>query len=168
MLTRNHRQEGLCRAYVHAVASCCGMSWSTPSPDYGVDVTLIEIDMLADRRSESGVKVDVQLRSTTRAALGLESVVYELDVRTYDFLRRPAPLIPRILVVLLLPPDEADWTHQTENELTLRRCAYWISLEGSQASKNRKSVRVVIPRANLFSAAALLGLVRRIKTGGER
>jgi hypothetical protein len=55
-------------------------------------------------------------------------VVYDLDVRTYEVLR--APTSTPHLVLLVLPEDESLWVQQTEDELVLRRCAYWISFRG--------------------------------------
>lgn len=165
MLTRNQRQEGLCRAYVGMIAARCGMGWSTPHPDYGIDLTLHDIAAYGDYLAESGYKLDVQAKSATRAQLTSTHVRHDLERKAYDILRETAVGTPRILVVLVLPKDETLWTAQTEQALTLRHCAYWMSLKGSAPTTNRRSVRVPVPRANVFSLAALQGLMRRIKTG---
>src|SRR5437868_5079101 len=88
-------------------------------------------------------------------------------VEYYDNLRHPRPGCPRILIVLLLPADERQWSTQTEDELVLRHCAYWISLKGRAATDIRRLVRVQIPRANVFSIAALQEMMKRIKQGEE-
>jgi len=165
VLTRNHRQEGLSRAYVAAIAARCGMSWSSPRPDYGIDQTLNDIVAYGDYRAESGFKIDVQAKSATRAHLTATHVKHDLERRAYDILRETAVGTPRILVVLVLPKDESLWVAQTEQELTLRHCAYWISLRGVAPSTNRRSVRVEVPRANVFSANTLQELMRRVKRG---
>ena len=59
MLTKQHRQEALSRAYVQAIAARCGMSVSIPTPDYGTDLTLNEIESRGARRVETGFKLDV-------------------------------------------------------------------------------------------------------------
>jgi hypothetical protein len=167
LLTRNHRQEALCRAYVHAVAACCGMSSSTPLPDYGIDLTLHDIQFIDGRRVESGRKLDVQAKATTRAGIQEGHVRYDLDVSSYNALRLLTAGSPRILVVLSLPAKEADWWGQSEEELVVRRCAYWLSLRGREPTANRKSVRVLLPRANVFSVGALKAIMGRLKEGGE-
>jgi hypothetical protein len=167
LLTRNHRQEGLCRAYIQGIAAACGMSCSMPNPDYGIDLTLNDIEERGGRRSESGYKLDVQAKSATRAMLAASEVRYALDAPSFETLRHPAPGSPRILVVLVLPDDETRWLAQTEEELMVRHCAYWITLKGHKASRNRRSVRIAIPRGNLFSVDALLAMMRRIKMGEE-
>jgi hypothetical protein len=165
VLTRNHRQEGLSRSYITAVAARCGMGWSVPHPDYGIDLTLNDIASYGGWLGESGYKLDVQGKSATRAHVTATHVKHDLERRTYDLLRQNALGTPRILVVLVLPQDEALWLAQTEQELTLRHCAYWVSLRGSPPSTNRRSVRVEVPRANIFSVEALQNLMRRIKRG---
>jgi hypothetical protein len=166
LLTRNHRQEGLCRAYIQAIAAACGMSCSMPNPDYGIDLTLNDIEEHGGRRAESGYKIDVQAKSVTQAVLAATEVRYDLDAPSFETLRHPAGA-PRILVVLVLPEDEAHWTAQTEDALLLRHCAYWTSLKGRKASRNRRSVRIALPRGNLFSVPAVLAMMGRIKRGEE-
>jgi hypothetical protein len=166
LLTRNHRQEALCRAYIQAIAARCGMSISTPSPDYGIDLTLNDVASAGKYRFESGYKIDVQAKSMVQERVAGVTLRYDLDARTYDVLRQRDLGTPRVLVVLFLPRDEARWTAQTEQELILRHSAYWLSLQGSGPTGNRRSVRLSIPRGNLFSAEALRGMIRRIKEGG--
>jgi hypothetical protein len=167
MLTVQHQQEALSRAYIQAVAARCGVSSSIPTPDYGIDLTLHGIAVVGQRRIESGHKLDLQAKCTTLAHLSADHVHYDVPVRDYDCLRLDIAGTPRILVVLVLPGEDADWFSQTEEQLVLRRCAYWISLKGSPATTNRKSLRLQIPRANAFSVTALQSILDRIRQGGE-
>jgi hypothetical protein len=167
LLTRNHRQEALCRAYVQAIAARCGMSFSLPQTDYGIDLTLNDIEIAGGHRSESGTKLDVQAKSTTESSERAGNVYYDLEATAYDMLRRIVRGPHRILVVLLLPRDEQMWTTQTEEQLILRRCAFWLSLRGQAALQNRRSVRVQIPRAKVFSVEALRAIMNRIKAGED-
>lgn len=167
MLTRNHRQEALCRAYVQAVAARGGMSCSVPSPDYGIDLTLNDIEPMGAGLAESGYKLDIQAKSTTRAAVAKEAIRFDLPVQGYEVLRQASVGCPRLLVVLVLPDEEAHWTSQTEDALILRHCAYWLSLRGRRRTSNRRSIRVSLPRSNVFSVEALRGLLIRIKRGEQ-
>jgi hypothetical protein len=67
---------------------------------------------------------------------------------------------------LLLPAEESQWSTQTEDELIVRHCAYWMSLKGMAATTNRRVIRILIPRTNVFSIAALAGMMKRVKEGG--
>jgi hypothetical protein len=168
VLIRSHRQEALSRAYIQALAGVCGLSCSFRDFDYGIDLTLHSVQYKGRRYSETGFKLDVQAKSDRRATLTAESVLHDLEVKAYEDLRDPAAGCPRILVLLVLPPEEADWTEQTEQHLLLRGCAYWLSLKGMRRTSNRRTVRVALPRANVFSAPALLALMDKIKRGEER
>lgn len=165
MLTRNHRQEVLCRAYLQAVAGRCGMSCTFRDLDYGIDATHVEIRRRNRRLVESGFRLDVQAKSTTVASLTKSSITYDLSAKNYEDLRDPEVGCPRILVLLILPEEEDDWLEQTEDHLLIRRAAYWLSLRGLGPSDNERSVRLSIPRTNLFSAASLMTLVNRIHAG---
>jgi hypothetical protein len=164
LLTRNQRQESLSRAYVQAVVARAGMSVSVPTPDAGIDLSVHDIIEVGRQRIESGYRIDIQAKSTSIAHLDTAQVRYDLEVPSYESLRYPAGN-PRILIVLVLPEDEAEWLSQTEQELTLRRAAYWLSLRGAPETRNRRSVRVSIPRGNVFSAEALQAMMARIKSG---
>ena len=99
------------------------------------------------------------------ASVGAISIKYRLEQRTYELLRDPEAPIPRILVLLVLPDDEAEWLDQSEEHLVLRRCAYWQSLTGWEPVTNRKTVRLTIPRNNVFSVESLRGIMNRVKLG---
>jgi hypothetical protein len=163
MMTTGHRQEALCRAYVLAVAAQAGVTWSRPQEDYGIDLSLRSIGVLDNRRRDEGVQLDLQFKSTTRAAVTEKAVVYDLERGAYDDLRNAAWPCPRVLVVLVMPADEAQWLSQTTDELTLRHCAYWISLKGYPARKAKRSIRIAIPPANVFSVAGLKALMQRVR-----
>ncbi len=143
------------------------MSTSEPRPDYGIDLTVNDIEAFAGHHAETGYKLDVQAKSTTLSRVSNTEVRYDLEVAGYNALRHPAPGCPRILVVLVLPEHEAEWLAQTEEGLTVRRCAYWVSLKGQGPTANRRSVRVVLRRANAFTASALRGIMNAIKAGEE-
>jgi hypothetical protein len=165
LLTKPHRQEGLSRAYVQAVAAACGMSYSIPNPDYGIDLTLDDILIRGARRSPSGWRLDIQAKSTALAFVDEPNLRYDLEVSAYENLRASDVPCPRILVVLVLPAEEADWLAQTEEHLLLRHCAYWLSLRGWEPTTRQQMVRVTIPRANVFSVAALHAIMDRVKKG---
>jgi hypothetical protein len=166
MMTRNHRQEALCRAYVQAVAALAGMASAKPDPDYGVDLLLRNVEQRGQRRLDTRAQIDFQLRSTTRANLSETIVSYDLDVQTYDFLREKSQ-IRCLLVVLVLPEDESLWLSQSTDELIVRHCAYWLSLRGAEPVTATSSVRIAIPRAQVFSVQAVRAIMNRLQQGEE-
>ena len=164
VLTRNHRQEALGRAYVQAVAALAGVGTSVPTPDYGIDLSLRLIERVGVQHQDAGVQLDLQLRSTTRANVSETQLKYDLDVRTYEYLRAIPP-VPRILVVLVLPDDETHWLSQSLDELVVWHCAYWLSLQGTNPASVTSSIRILIPQTQVFSVQAVQALMNRLAQG---
>lgn len=167
MLTRNHRQEALTKAYVRAIAAHAGLTVSEPENDYGIDMTLRAITLRGKRRRDVGPQVDLQLKSTAQSAVRDTHLAYDLAVANYDDLRAHSPLSPRLLIVLVLPADEARWLSQSDDELVLRHCAYWLSLAGYPETAAKHTVRVSIPMTNVFSVPALRDLIQRLNEGKD-
>jgi hypothetical protein len=168
-LTPEHCQEALSRAYIQAVAAQCGMLYSTPVPDYGIDMTLHQVKRLqGGRYYQTGVKVDLQIKSTTRPVYRNNSLMYELSVRNYDDLRNEQPGTPRILVVLVIHDEVgANWVVLRAIDSIFRCCGYWVSLRGRPETSNRRTIQVELPLTQVFNAAALRDdIVQRIENGG--
>jgi hypothetical protein len=163
MMIRGHRQEALGRAYVRAVAAQAGWICSEPDLDYGIDLCLRAVRTRGARHADVGGQFDVQLKSTTRASVTDTEVLFDLDVKNYDDLREPGENCPRILVVFVMPEDEARWLSQSAEELVLRHCAYWISLEGYPPRAATNTVRVTIPRGMVFSVEAVGEILARLR-----
>jgi hypothetical protein len=153
------REESLSLAYIQAVAGMCGLIWSRPQHDLGIDMTL---DMVAERNGRFGplgFKLDIQAKSTTDFVRTEREVKYDLLRKNYDDLRDTSVGTPRILVLLLLPDNESDWLVTTEAALVLRHCAYWLSLKGSPPTANTETVRITLPRSNLFTVQTLQSMM---------
>ena len=90
---------------------------------------------------------------------------YPIKLKNYDDLRMVDFAIPRILVVVLLPDNLGDWVRQSEQELCMRYCGYWLSLRGMPETQNKSTVTVSIPRNNQFSVAALESIMQDIGQG---
>jgi hypothetical protein len=63
-------------------------------------------------------------------------------------------------VLFIMPEDETLWLEHSEDQLLLRRCAYWRSFRGAAATDNEVSVRITIPRANVFSVEGVNQLLQ--------
>ncbi len=89
----------------------------------------------------------------------------DLDVPTYHYLRTAETFCPRILVVLVMPADEAEWLNQSPDELAIRHCAYWLSLRGYAETLARSTIRIGIPLTSLFSVEAVRSIMQRLGEG---
>jgi len=85
--------------------------------------------------------------------------------QNYDDLRRDV-IIPRNLIVIVLPENDADWLSHSEEELILRHCGYWASLAGLSDTDNASSVTVRIPRTQQFNPDALHALMQAANQEG--
>lgn len=89
---------------------------------------------------------------------------YPLKVKNYNDLRKNA-LVPRILVVLLVPENLEDWLQQSEAEMCMRNSAYWMSLREPPETQNIANVTVCLPRSNQFTVPALKSMIQSISEG---
>ncbi len=165
MLPRNQRQEALSWAYVRAVAAQAGVLCSAEEQDFGIDLSLRGVEIRGRQYWGTGPRLDLQVKSTTQDEIRADSVVYDLEVRAYNILRESSWPRPRILVLLVLPQDEDAWLAQSADELVLRRCAYWMSLQGAEPTTARTTIRVTIPSNNRFSVAAIRAIMERLEKG---
>jgi hypothetical protein len=166
LLTKPHRQEALSRAYIQAVAARCGLSYQLRGTDYGIDLSLHEIVVQAGHYREAGHQLDIQLRSTATVSIGATDVRYDLEVRAaYNVLRDAQVRNPRVLVLYVFPEEEGEWLTCSEEQTVLRRSANWLSVVGKPSVQNRRTIRVAIPRTNLFSVEGLQGLLKRLREG---
>lgn len=160
----NAQKEQFSRAYVQAVAAVAGFAWSEPSvDDDSIDLTLSDRGGGGTIRSP---KLDIQLKCHAHAALTEPSFSYAVKIKNYDDLRDDSVMVPRIMVVVLVPDLLADWMNHAEAELALRRCGYWISIRGQPPTTNTTTVSVTINRTSVFNANGLTQIMQRIRTGG--
>jgi Domain of unknown function (DUF4365) len=165
-LTPNEIESELSYAYLHAVASDCGYSCSYSSrheDNMGIDATVRAVGPFSEGVL-TDVTLDVQLKATTTEPGGDEvHVRYFLHgIERYNALRKERRSVPRILVVLFLPKERADWLRHSEDDLRLLKCAYWVSLVGAPESSNESGVTIDIPRAQKFERKQLETLIARI------
>ena len=154
----NAKMEQLSLAYVRAVSADAGYQVSIPElDDDSVDGILIS-------RHRKRPRIDFQAKATTQSILRNGHIHFPLGIKNYNDLRADT-LTPRILVVLLMPRDQTEWLSQTNEQLCLRRCAYWMSLEGLAEVPNRSTVNVCIPTANVFCSRQLTDLMSKVENG---
>lgn len=160
------QKEEFSYAYISAVASVAGYSFqiaSRPLDLVGVDVTITGLVSPGSRRR---TRLDLQLKCTSKDLLDNEGIRYPLEIKNYNELRNTnLDDDPLLLVVVLVPEKVEDWLQQTETELCLKHCAYWVSLRGQASSTNQSNVTVYLPRQNVFSVDALKTLMQRIAAG---
>lgn len=170
MLTMQHVEEDLSRAYIQAVAAKAGVNLDIGrSHDYTVDGTFHHISYIRGQREESGLAIDFQLKASKNCIFGAGDIKYDFDADTYNYLGRRATTkhaAPIILLLLALHPDDTKWMEISEDELILRKCCYWIKLSSSVTS-NEATKRITIPRSQQFDHLALRQMFDRIQSTGD-
>jgi hypothetical protein len=68
-------------------------------------------------------------------------------------------MVPRLLVVLLLPRQRRRWLEQNDERMVRRYAAYYVSLAGAPETSLRGKVPVIVPRKNLLSVDNLRRLM---------
>jgi hypothetical protein len=158
----DQRKEQFSKAYVHAVASVAGFATYTPS----VDDDSVDLGVSARGGADTPrrPRLEMQLKCTHTDTGDGDHLTYPLKLKNYDDLRAET-IVPRILVVVLVPEDINSWLHCTEAEMCVRRCAYWASLHGMPATTNTTSVTISLPRTALLTPEELRSIMRRVNDG---
>jgi len=162
----NIQKEEFSYAYIYAVVSAAGYSFeksSRPTDMAGIDISIT--NAVRDEKFYEP-QLDLQVKSTSLDIQTSEVIRYPLKIKNYNELRKQKTVAPRILIVVLIPESPAEWIEQGEDELCMRRCAYWIHLRGEPPSQNTESVTIYIPRANLFTVDALKAMMQQIQVRG--
>ena len=149
----NDIKERLSVAYATAVAARAGCELAEVQVDRnGIDATIRAI-------SGTRVKIDIQLKASSSVTLSDAEVFFDLDITTYNALRSTQIQAPQLLVVLVLPDEANDWLRGDEESLAFRRCAYWTNLYGFPDVTNKSTIRVHIPRSQMFHPDKLKALM---------
>ena len=110
------------------------------------------------------VDIDIQLKATKKTFAETETHhSFWLDsVSQYNVLRADDHFTPRILVVLFLPPDSKDWLVHSDEELRMKRCAYWVSLLGAADCQNETGQTIYLPKNQCLNTQTLKPLCARL------
>ena len=160
-MTPQQQMEQLSFAYIRAVATQAGYSViDNIYPD------LYSRDGLISANWGNRPQIDFQAKATTQDIVRPNILAFRLDIDDYNDLRR-RDKVPHILIVLHMPKDSGDWLNQTDDELCLRRCAYWMCLAGMPASSNKRTVTVHIPISQVFNGSQLDSLMDKADRGED-
>lgn len=116
------------------------------------------------RYFDTGRELKIQLKATSRV-INVEGdrLVYDLSANTFnDLVVRQNYTSPLILILFLLPPEYSDWTILDEEQLVLKKCAYYyLPEEGAQCTDNNGTQRIYINQENIITLDTLNDLMER-------
>ncbi len=159
-LPENDRKEELSYAYLHTLAARAGFSCDRPTKDrQSMDVVVHSEGPVSNNYIFQQAQIGFQLKATACEPPTGTTIPFPLPINNYNDLRR-LQLIPRILVVFLMPINVNQWLdHQVEEYLSSRRCAYFLNLFGQNAVENTANKTVYVPRANVLTVDSLTNLM---------
>jgi hypothetical protein len=160
MLTENLRKSEISVAYLHSIAAKCGFEFSEPRIDNdSADVLLSANGKLSIDSTLTSSKIEIQLKATVNWVIKEGKISFSLTKKNYDDLRAKT-VVAKILVLLCLPKTEEEWISHSIEQLTIRKCAYWISLKDYPERDNESNVTVHLEE--LFSPETLKDLLLKI------
>jgi hypothetical protein len=159
------QQEQFSNVYLQAVATVAGYSLSKPQVDDD------SVDYSIHKRGGNGTirspRIDLQLKCQLNdSQLDGQGLSYALKIKNYEDLRPDNVLVPRILLVVLVPRLPSDWLEQYDTGTILKYSGYWASLRGKPPTSNSKTVSIWIPRHNHFTVQQLNQLMSIVESGG--
>lgn len=114
-------------------------------------------------------KLEVQLKSSYSGVriLGNGDIQYDVSARNYNYLVDAHRYTPYILILLVMHKEEELWLEHKIDGLKITKCAYWVSLKGLEPTKNKTSIRVVIPGHNMLTPDSLKEIMVKISKQQE-
>lgn len=157
------RMQDFSSAYVRAISAVAGCSVTKP------DVDDDSIDLILKRKREGtrirSQQLDIQLKATYTDCLKEHHVAYPLKIKNYNELRPTNVAVARILVIVTMNPEAGDWLEHTEDNLSLFKCGYWMSLRGQPQVASDTKVTIRIPRSQVFDASSLHAIFEDLEDG---
>ena len=152
ILTDNDRKAELSFAYLAALAAYAGYTCQRgPQPDVAsVDATIRSGDAI-------GTQFDVQLKATSAPDQGTDGLRFRLSRKNHHDLVADR-MTPLMLIVLELPPADADWLECTLEHVVMRRCCWWTSLSGRDPTEGETKT-IVIPQEQRIGVSGLAPLM---------
>jgi hypothetical protein len=157
-------ESELSYAYLHAVAAKAGFACQVSdrlSDNHGIDATVRVLEKMSAESILTDFTIDIQLKATIQDLVEADGrYSYSIPVAQYDKLRSVSAANQKLLVVFRLPADPSEWLKLGEDQLIMKRCAYWVSLRGAPDISGQKSTTVRVPRQNVFSPDAFRGIAK--------
>lgn len=166
-LSNTDIESELSYAYLHAVAAHARAGCHTAnraSDGNGIDATLTSWGPFPDGGVLEEVDLKVQLKATSAEPIVKDGhISYFLKgVNRFDDLRSNVLAVHRILVVMFLPANTDEWLTISDDELSMKKCAYWVSLRGAAATTNERGATIYIPQAQIFNTPNLMGIFGKL------
>ena len=162
-------KEEFSNAVIELFASVRGYTTSHMRTDYdSIDVTIRCIKRFGGKDLiYPDPALDVQLKGTSHPKIAGGYLSYTLPKKNYDDLRKDSTMVPKILIVVIMPENTDDRLTCTQDKITATAKAYYFSLKGMEESKNKTSITIRIPITNILTPDKLDEIMHTIANGGD-
>ena len=151
-------------AWLEAVAAGCGLLHGRPST-VDLEKADVELTLLGTVAGTYNPTVKVQVKTEVDLRRDPDGTfIYNLDISTYDVLRREDQSVRRILAVIGLSGDGSRVRLHADGTILVGHGA-WLSLEGYRPSSNAASQVIRLPASNTLDGP---GLDEMLRTYGVR
>lgn len=158
-------KEELSIRLIQCIANINGFVAEVPKKDYGTDLCIkeqgIRIENGHGRNYDTGRELKIQAKSTTLKSITENDVFisYNLESKTYnDLITRKNNSKPLVLIVVLLPENQSEWLEVDENNLILRKSAFWYVPEDDILTKNSYTITIRLEKQNLLTKESFVEL----------
>lgn len=161
---QNALQGDFGEAWLEVVAAGCGLLHGRPTT---LDLQKADVQLVLRGLTHGTYNPTVLVQVKTTADVRLQpngDYTYDLDVETYDILRRDDHSIRRILAVISVSADGERVRLHQDGTLLVGQAA-WVCLEGEPPSENTTTQAVRLPAGNTLDH---YGLHLMLKTYGVR
>jgi hypothetical protein len=107
-----HRQDAFSGAYIRAICAVTGCGIEAVSLDNDKVDYLVRSRVKGSQRNKP--QIEIQAKCQMSGIASTDPISYSIDLGTYDNLRDTSVCNPRILVLVLVPGDIAEWASQSE------------------------------------------------------
>ena len=156
-MTKEHIKEAISLRYIELIAAYNGFKTTSSFPDYGTDLSIIEVGYRNEkghqRLRETGRELKLQLKATTVNSIIEENNIIKYDLETKNFndiVERKDYAYPLILILFVLPNNNEEWINISDQELIVKKCAYWyFPNDNVEQTNNLSKKRIEIDKKNL-------------------
>lgn len=165
--TRNTIEEQISKAHVDAIVAQSGGVCDSIGQDHGTDLSVRGVKEVDGQLIDWGPLFEIQLKASINWTVSGDYVKYDMEVSAYNKLierNSGDSSVVCLLVLCCLPKLQRDWLSVSESELILRNCCYYKLISGAR-NKNKSSVRIKVPRSQLFTPERARSLRGHILAG---
>lgn len=152
--------EEISKSFLETIANRQGY-FNSSSRDYGTDLTIRKANLCPTRRRylTTGKAIDIQIKAVSQRYVryyedsSKSYIKYDLEVKNYNDLIERAnengAFIPLVLAVFVMPENNDEWLSLNEEELTLRKCAFFYQIPTDAIpTDNSHTIAIEIPKVN--------------------